>query len=69
MYLGFITKIGPLEIGIILLVVLLIFGPAKLPQIGSAIGKGIRELRNASKDIKEQMDVSLDEESSEGTKS
>lgn len=69
MYLGFITKIGPLEIGVILLVVLLIFGPAKLPQIGSAIGKGIRELRNASKDIKEQMDVSLDEESSEGTKS
>jgi len=69
MHVGFISKLGPTELILILLVALLIFGPSKLPQIGSAIGKGIRELRSASKDIKEQMDVSLDEESTEGTKS
>jgi|KBSSwiStaDraftv2_1062776.scaffolds.fasta_scaffold1052727_2 sec-independent protein translocase protein TatA len=35
-------NIGPLEIGILLLVVLLIFGPKKLPQLGSSLGQSIR---------------------------
>lgn len=69
MHVGFFGKIGSMELALILLVVLLVFGPSKLPQIGSAIGKGIRELRNASKDIKEQMEVSLEDESGEETKS
>ena len=38
---------GPLEIGLIVLVVLIIFGAGKLPQVGGAIGKGIREFRRA----------------------
>lgn len=66
MHVGFIGKIGAMELALILLAVLLIFGPSKLPEIGSAIGKGIRELKNASKDIKEQMEVNLDDEP-EGT--
>lgn len=66
---GFFGKIGAMELALILLVVLLVFGPSKLPEIGSAIGKGIRELKNASKDITEQMEVNLDDESGEGTKS
>ena len=37
--------LGPLEIGLIVFLVLLIFGAGKLPQIGSALGKGIREFR------------------------
>ena len=37
--------IGWLEIVIILLVVLLIFGPRKLPQLAHAIGKSIREYK------------------------
>lgn len=37
--------LGPLEIGLIVLLVLIIFGVGKLPQIGSALGKGIREFR------------------------
>ena len=39
---------GPLEIGLILLVILIIFGVGKLPQVGGAIGRGIREFRKAS---------------------
>ena len=34
-------KLGPLELGIILAIVLLIFGAGRLPEIGSALGKGI----------------------------
>ena len=40
---------GPMEIGLILVVVLIIFGAGKLPQVGGAIGKSIREFRKASR--------------------
>jgi len=40
-------RMGPWEIGLILLIVLIIFGAGKLPQIGGAIGKGIRQFRQA----------------------
>ena len=41
-------RLGPLEIGLILVVVLIIFGAGKLPQVGGALGKGIREFRKAT---------------------
>ena len=37
-----LSSIGPLEIGIVLVIVLLIFGPKKLPQLGSSLGGSIR---------------------------
>lgn len=36
-------SIGPLEIGIVLLIALLVFGPRRLPELGGSMGKGIRE--------------------------
>ena len=36
-------RLGPWHIGVILLIILIIFGVGRLPQIGGAIGKGIRE--------------------------
>lgn len=36
------------EIIILLVIVLLVFGPGKLPEIGSAVGRGIREFRDAT---------------------
>jgi len=42
-------RLGPWEIGLILIIVLIIFGVGKLPQIGGVIGKSIREFRKASK--------------------
>ncbi len=36
---------GPLEIGLIVLVILIVFGVGKLPQVGGAIGKGLRAFR------------------------
>lgn len=41
---------GPLEIVVILVVVLLLFGAKRLPEIGRAIGEGIREFKKALKD-------------------
>jgi len=38
---------GPLEIGLILLIVLIIFGAGKLPQVFRSAGQGIREFRKA----------------------
>jgi len=37
--------IGPLEIGVILIIILIVFGVGKLPQVGGAVGKSIREFR------------------------
>jgi sec-independent protein translocase protein TatA len=42
-------SIGAPEIILIFLVVILIFGATRIPQLGSAIGKGIREFRSAVK--------------------
>ena len=41
-----IPNIGPLEIGVLLLVALLIFGPKRLPELGNSLGRGIREFRS-----------------------
>jgi sec-independent protein translocase protein TatA len=40
---------------IILVVVLIVFGAGKLPQIGGAIGKSIREFRKAKEGVDEEM--------------
>lgn len=44
------------EILLILIVALIVFGPEKLPELGRAIGKLMRELNNALHDVKHQMD-------------
>jgi sec-independent protein translocase protein TatA len=41
--------VGPLELGIILVIIIIIFGVGKLPQIGGALGQGIREFRDSSR--------------------
>ena len=40
-------RFGPWEIGLILVIILIVFGVGKLPQVGGAIGKGIRAFRKA----------------------
>jgi len=41
--------IGPWELAVILFIVLLIFGAGKLPQLGSSLGKGIKNFRSSLK--------------------
>jgi sec-independent protein translocase protein TatA len=38
---------GPMEIGLILLIVLLVFGAGKLPEVGGAIGKSFKSFKKA----------------------
>ena len=37
--------LGPWEIGLVLVIILIIFGVGKLPQVGGAVGKGLRAFR------------------------
>ncbi len=46
---------GPWELILLLVIVLIIFGPGKLPDIGNAVGKGIREFRKASTELEESV--------------
>jgi sec-independent protein translocase protein TatA len=39
--------IGPLEIVIVLIIVLVIFGPKRLPDLGRSLGKGMREFKDS----------------------
>lgn len=38
---------GPLEIGIVLLIVLIIFGPKRLPDLGRSLGSGMKEFKDS----------------------
>jgi sec-independent protein translocase protein TatA len=40
-------NIGPLEIIILLVIVLVIFGPKRLPELGKGLGKGMREFKDS----------------------
>jgi sec-independent protein translocase protein TatA len=44
---GFIGNFGPWELGFILVIVLLIVGPGKLPQVAESMGKGIQKFKKA----------------------
>ena len=53
--------IGGIEIFIILVVALVIFGPQKLPEMGRSIGKAIREFKNAGTEIQDELTKVVDE--------
>jgi len=47
MNLAFIQGIGPLELSIVLVIVLLIFGPKRLPAMARSVGSGMREFKDS----------------------
>ena len=53
--------IGPFELLLILAVVVIIFGVGRLPEVGGAIGKSIREFRRASHESEDQHQLSQPE--------
>jgi len=53
--------IGPLEILLVLVIALIVFGPDKLPQIAAAIGKGIRKLKEATTELSKDFQGMSDE--------
>lgn len=56
-------NIGPLEIAIVLIIALLVFGPKRLPELGKSLGKGIREFKGSiTGDNDESRDEKPDEQ-------
>ena len=53
-------SLGPMEITIILLVVLLLFGGKKLPELAKGLGKGIKEFKKAKQDVAEEINKVTD---------
>jgi sec-independent protein translocase protein TatA len=56
-----IPNIGPLEIGIVLMIALIVFGPRKLPELGKSLGGGLREFRASVTGSTEEEDDSKPE--------
>jgi len=55
--------LGPWELALIFLVILLLFGAKRLPEMAQGIGKGIKEFKKAMKDTTEEIKGSMDTES------
>tara|TARA_B100000941_G_scaffold287764_1_gene263495 strand:- start:1074 stop:1262 length:189 start_codon:yes stop_codon:yes gene_type:complete len=60
--------LGPWEIIIIFVVVLLLFGGKKLPEFARGLGEGIKEFKKATNDIKDEVDNVISEKKSEEKK-
>jgi sec-independent protein translocase protein TatA len=48
-------NLGPLEMVFVMVVLLLVFGAKRLPELGSGLGKGIREFKRSVTDIKDEV--------------
>jgi len=49
-------RLGPFELIIVLVIVVIIFGVGRLPEIGGAVGKAIREFRDATDSSSEEQE-------------
>ncbi len=61
-------RLGPTELIIIMVIVMMLFGVGRLPQVGSTLGKAIREFRRSQEDVEEavsEISVSANGTSSE----
>lgn len=57
---GLIGNFGPWELVLILLIVLIIVGPGKLPQVGQSLGKALQNFRKAREDDIEELEEKKD---------
>ena len=60
-----IFNIGPWEILLILVIILIVFGPSKLPKLARSMGEALREFKKASKEVTEAVE-SVKEAEAEG---
>jgi sec-independent protein translocase protein TatA len=54
--------IGGQELGIILLIIIIIFGPTRLPQLADALGKSIRKFKQASREVEDEVTSAVKQE-------
>ena len=65
-------RIGPTELIIILVIILIVFGAGRLPEIGGALGKGIKAFKRGQSGAEDQegkAKAEVDDEKSQKTKS
>lgn len=60
--------LGMPELIVILLILLVIFGPSRLPEIASGVGKGIKNFRKSLKDSEKELSADADETNPEEKK-
>lgn len=58
-------NIGPMELFVIFVIALLVFGPKKLPEIGRSIGKALREFKKTSEEIRGRIEEEIEASTSE----
>ena len=54
-------SLGPLEIVLILLVIILIFGGKKIPELARGLGKGLREFNKTTREIKNEVETARED--------
>lgn len=57
--------VGPLgwsELLIILFIILIIFGPRKLPEVADALGRSIQKFKKASREVQDEIQMSVDDD-------
>ncbi len=52
---------GPWELILVLLIALIIFGPGKLPEMGKALGRSLREFKKATKDLTSEITEAVED--------
>ena len=62
------SNFGAPEIILIVLVILILFGAKKIPDLAQGIGKGLREFKKAVKDVDEDASDSKDDKKTDGKK-
>lgn len=53
--------LGPTELIIILVIALVIFGPSRLPKIGQSIGSALKQFRDSTQKVEEEVKKGLEE--------
>lgn len=54
-----IPQLGPLEIVVVVLVALLVFGPKRLPEVGRQVGRGLREVKKLQEQVSRELNEVL----------
>lgn len=58
---AFLGSLGGFEIFVIIFALLLLFGAKKIPELARGMGKGIREFKDATKEIKDEIEDGISE--------
>jgi sec-independent protein translocase protein TatA len=62
-----LPQIGPLEILVVLVVALVVFGPSKLPELGRQVGRGYREFRKFQQGIRDDIEHAFHDDEGHGS--